>query len=125
MDINTKKLKKNAFRITKTRGITASRVRVPGGHLKAEYLGLIQEIADKYGNGTVHITTRQGFEIPGISFKDMDAVIIAVAHEEFLKLTKDDIKGFFNANNKVKVLADIKGLLNRKEYEEEFSYWRL
>ena len=34
MDINTKKLKKNAFRITKTRGITASRVRVPGGHLK-------------------------------------------------------------------------------------------
>ena len=33
MDINTKKLKKNAFRITKTRGITASRVRVPGGHL--------------------------------------------------------------------------------------------
>ena len=38
---------------------------------------------------------------------------------------KEDIKGFFNANNKVKVLADIKGLLNRKEYEEEFSYWRL
>lgn len=74
MDINTKKLKKNAFRITKTRGVTASRVRVPGGHLKAEYLGLIQEIADKYGNGNVHITTRQGFEIPGISFKDMDAV---------------------------------------------------
>ena len=48
MDINTKKLKKNAFRITKTRGITASRVRVPGGHLKAEYLGLIQEIADTW-----------------------------------------------------------------------------
>ncbi|MBD7911652.1 MULTISPECIES: sulfite reductase subunit C [Clostridium] len=74
MDINTKKLKKNAFRITKHRGITASRVRVPGGHLKAEYLGLIQEIADKYGNGTVHMTTRQGFEIPGIKFSDMDAV---------------------------------------------------
>ena len=74
MDINTKKLKKNAFRITKTRGITASRVRVPGGHLKAEYLGLIQEIADTYGNGTVHLTTRQGFEIPGIKFSDIDKV---------------------------------------------------
>lgn len=74
MDMNTKKLKKNAFRITKHRGITASRVRVPGGHLKAEYLGKIQEIADKYGNGTVHITTRQGFEIPGIKFSDMDEV---------------------------------------------------
>ena len=63
MDINTKKLKKNAFRITKERGITASRVRVPGGHLDAELLGKIQEISEKYGNGKVHITSRQGFEI--------------------------------------------------------------
>lgn len=57
--------------------------------------------------------------------KDMDAVIIAVAHDEFLKLTREEIAGFFNPENKVKVLADIKGLLNRKEYETEFSYWRL
>ena len=57
--------------------------------------------------------------------KDMDAVIIAVAHDDFLKLTKDDIKGFFNSNNIVKVLADIKGILNRKEYEKDFAYWRL
>ena len=57
--------------------------------------------------------------------KNMDAVIIAVAHDEFMKLTKDDIKGFFNPDNKVKVLADIKGILNRKEYEEDFAYWRL
>lgn len=57
--------------------------------------------------------------------KDMDAVIIAVAHDEFMKLTKEDIKGFFAKENKVKVLADIKGILDRKEYEKEFSYWRL
>ena len=57
--------------------------------------------------------------------KDMDAVIIAVAHDEFMKLTKEDIKGFFNPNNSVKVLADIKGILDRKEYEKEFAYWRL
>ena len=76
MDINTKKLKKNAFRVTKRRGITASRIRVPGGFLKAEYLGLIQEIADKYGDGTVHITTRQGFEIPGIHMEDIAEVNI-------------------------------------------------
>lgn len=75
-DINTKKLKKNAFRVTKERGMTASRVRVPGGLLKAEYLGLIQEIADKYGNGTVHLTTRQGFEIPGIDMEDISEVNI-------------------------------------------------
>lgn len=74
MDINTKQLKKNAFRVTKQRGITASRIRVPGGHLDAKYLSMIQEIAQKYGNGTVHITVRQGFEVPGIRMEDMPQV---------------------------------------------------
>jgi len=57
--------------------------------------------------------------------KDMDAVIIAVAHEAFMQLTKEDIAAFFNSSNKGKVLADIKGILDRKVYEEEFCYWRL
>ncbi|MDO4544653.1 MAG: sulfite reductase subunit C [Bacillota bacterium] len=74
MDINTKKIKKNAFRVTKVRGMTASRVRVPGGHLKAEYMGVIQSIAEEFGNGTVHITSRQGFEIPGIPYEKMPEV---------------------------------------------------
>ena len=74
MDMNTKKLKKNAFRVTKERGLTASRVRVPGGHLEAKYLGEIQKIAEDFGNGTVHITSRQGFEIPGIPFDKIDEV---------------------------------------------------
>lgn len=78
MDVNTKLLKKNAFRVTKERGLTASRVRVPGGHLKAEYLGKIQEIAETFGNGTVHITSRQGFEIPGIPFEKMPQVNAAL-----------------------------------------------
>ncbi len=74
MDVNTKKLKKNAFRVTKERGLTASRVRVPGGHLDARYLSMIQEIAETYGNGSVHMTVRQGFEIPGIRYEDMEKV---------------------------------------------------
>ena len=74
MDINVRELRRNAFRVTKERGITSSRIRVPGGFLKAEYLGLIQEVADKYGDGTVHITTRQGFEILGIDMKDIPKV---------------------------------------------------
>lgn len=74
MDLNTKKIKKNAFRVTKVRGLTASRIRIPGGHMDAELLGKIQEISQKYGNGTIHITTRQAFEAPGIRFEDMDKV---------------------------------------------------
>ncbi|NOH15194.1 sulfite reductase subunit C [Clostridium cochlearium] len=69
MDINTKTLKKNAFRVTKERGKTAARVRIPGGYLDAKYLNILQNIAQTYGNGTLHITIRQGFEIPGIPMK--------------------------------------------------------
>ncbi|AEF86380.1 sulfite reductase, subunit C [Treponema primitia ZAS-2] len=74
MDVNTKKLKKNAFRVTKVRDFTAIRIRVPGGHLEAKYLLALQDIAETYGNGTVHITNRQGFEIPGIPFDQMARV---------------------------------------------------
>jgi len=74
MDINVKKLKKNAFRISKVRGLTASRIRVPGGCLPVEYFDTIKKIAELYGDGTVHITTRQGFEIPGINMEDMGKV---------------------------------------------------
>lgn len=74
LDINTKKAKKNAYRISKVRGESAARIRVPGGCLKAEILGMVQEIAEKYGNGIVHLTTRQGFEIEGIQLKDMDEI---------------------------------------------------
>ena len=67
-----------------------------------------------------------GVELSGKeALKNMDAVIIAVAHEDFAHLTKDEISGYFNPANKTKVLLDIKGILNRKEYEKDFSYWRL
>lgn len=74
MDINTKKVKKNAYRVSKVRGITASRVRVPGGACNADVLMQVAEIAKEFGNGKVHLTTRQGFEIEGISYEDMDRV---------------------------------------------------
>ena len=74
MDINTKRLKKHNYRIAKERGLTALRVRVPGGHLDAEHLSLVQRIAEEYGNGTVHITSRQGFEIPGINISDISVI---------------------------------------------------
>ena len=59
--------------------------------------------------------------------KDCDAVILAVAHEEFKNLKQADFdKMFKSGDNSTKVLADIKGLLNRKEYESAgYNYWRL
>lgn len=58
--------------------------------------------------------------------KDVDAIIIAVAHNQFLSLKKDNISGFFNPKHSQKVLMDIKGLLDRNEYQtEDYLYWRL
>lgn len=66
-----------------------------------------------------------GIEFADISaIKDADAVILAVAHDEFKKFTIDDIGAFFGEGRKV--LLDIKGLLDRKEYENAgYIYWRL
>jgi len=58
--------------------------------------------------------------------KNMDAVIMAVAHTQFLDYSKDDVSGFFNASNEKKVFMDIKGLFNRKDFlTEDYIYWRL
>ncbi len=58
--------------------------------------------------------------------KDMDAVIVAVSHTQFLSLKKEDITGFFKAEHEQKVFMDIKGLYDRKEFDtEDYIYWRL
>lgn len=85
-DYHAKKLIKNAFRISKVRGETAIRIRVPGGHLAARYLDVIKDLAEKFGNGTVHLTTRQGYEIPGIKLADIDKV------KEYMGKTIDGIE---------------------------------
>ncbi len=56
--------------------------------------------------------------------KDMDAVILAVAHEEFSKLTMEKVGGFFGSGKKI--LLDIKGILDKNTYEAAgYTYWRL
>lgn len=60
------------------------------------------------------------------ALKDMDAVVIAVAHDNLSDLTKEEVSGYFNSDNKIKVLMDIKGILDRKTYQtEDYIYWRL
>lgn len=57
--------------------------------------------------------------------KEMDAVIIAVPHDEFGVFDEVEISEFF-ADNECKVLIDIKGLLDREYFENAgYSYWRL
>ena len=56
--------------------------------------------------------------------KNMDAVVLAVAHNAFKELSMSDIDVLYGEGKKI--LVDVKGLLNRKKYEEAgYSYWRL
>ena len=58
--------------------------------------------------------------------KNLDALIIAVSHEEFKSLNRQRISAMFNPANSRKVLTDIKGVLDRKEYlTQDYIYWRL
>ncbi|WP_297630486.1 sulfite reductase subunit C [uncultured Clostridium sp.] len=73
-DINVEALRSNCFRQSKIPGEFMFQMRVPGGITDAKHLGLVQEIATKYGNGTFHFGTRQTFNVPGIKYENIEAV---------------------------------------------------
>ena len=68
-----------------------------------------------------------GVELQDMSaVKDVDALVIAVCHKEFEGLDQAAIESFFNPTNGKKVLVDVKGILNRKEWtRDDCLYWRL
>jgi len=58
---------------------------------------------------------------------DADAIVLAVPHKEYESLSFNDLSKFYkDVSNKNRVLIDVKGLLDRKEYEDAgYNYWRL
>lgn len=57
--------------------------------------------------------------------RDMDAVIVAVGHEEYRGVKLDELKKYYNPAYKKPLLLDVKALYNKNEAEKEFDYWRL
>ena len=90
-----------------------------------EEYGITPVIADPVADAD-EAKREYGIEFTDISLiKDMDAVIVAVAHNEFTKLTEKEIGAMFTTEGQ-NVLLDIKGLLDRREYEKAgYLYWRL
>ena len=55
-----------------------------------------------------------------------DAVIVAVDHEEFKDITADEIKAMYSEDCNNRVISDVKGIYDKKEFEDAgFKYWRL
>ena len=58
--------------------------------------------------------------------RDMDAIVLAVAHDKFMSLTNQDFDAMFNDKNKQKIIIDVKGVLDKNEYTDlGYTYWRL
>ena len=53
-----------------------------------------------------------------------DAVIFAVAHDVFKKMDMERVDRLYGRGKKI--LLDLKGIFDRREYEENaYQYWRL
>lgn len=59
--------------------------------------------------------------------KDIDALIFAVAHDEFKAISDEKLEGLFgDFPNEEKVVIDVKSIMNKEEFENKgYSYWRL
>ena len=69
-----------------------------------------------------------GIEFTDISeVKDCDAVVLAVAHEEFKKYEIADFDAMFDdLSGNRKVISDVKGILDKKAFKDAgYLYWRL
>lgn len=73
-DIDYGALKKGGFMRQKQKGYFSLRLQVVGGNLTAENIKTVSEVAEKYGKGYVHMTSRQGIEIPFIKFDQIEEV---------------------------------------------------
>lgn len=72
-------LKKGGFMRQKQKNHFSLRLSVIGGQVSAEQLAAITEVAKNYGHGYIHLTSRQGIEIPYIRLEDIDEVKEALA----------------------------------------------
>lgn len=67
-------LKAGGFMRQKQKDTFSMRLRVVGGTVTVEQLETIAAVAKKYGQDYVHLTSRQGVEIPFIKLEDIEAV---------------------------------------------------
>ncbi len=91
------------------------RTRSPGGFIPAELYLTLDRLADTYGNGTLRVTTRQGFQVHGILKRNLKAAIAAIVHSMGSTL---GACGDLNRN----VMAPPAPYKNRADYQYALDY---
>ncbi|MDR1084904.1 MAG: 4Fe-4S binding protein [Deltaproteobacteria bacterium] len=74
MAADYKALKNGGFMRQRQKDNFSLRLKVIGGNLTSGQLNTISRAAETYGHGYVHLTSRQGVEIPFIQLKDVEDV---------------------------------------------------
>lgn len=78
MTIDYSRLKANGFMPQKQENRFSARLRVVGGNLTCEQLATISKVAERFGEGRVHLTSRQSVEIPFIKLEEIEDFIVAL-----------------------------------------------
>jgi sulfite reductase (ferredoxin) len=91
------------------------RTRSPGGFIPAELYLTLDRLADTFGNGTLRVTTRQGFQIHGILKRNLKAAIANIVRSMGSTL---GACGDLNRN----VMAPPAPYRNRAEYQYAQDY---
>lgn len=88
-------------------------------------LGVQPLITDAYASFD---EVKNEYSIELVEIKDIseiDVIIIAVAHDEYINLKYKDFKTMFGNKNKKNVLVDIKNIIKDDTVKKDFNYWSL
>lgn len=91
------------------------RTRNPGGFIPPELYLTLDRLSDEYGNHTLRVTTRQGFQVHGILKKNLKAAVSAIIKNMGSTLVAC---GDLNRN----VMAPPAPFKNRPEYQYTWEY---
>ncbi len=71
-DSELKRLKATAIFAEKGKTHFSVRIAVTGGRVRSEHLRVIADLAERYGEGGVHLTTRQSAEIQSVPYEMLE-----------------------------------------------------
>lgn len=58
-------------------------------------------------------------------FTELDAIIVAVAHDEFKKFNSTDLERFLKSNEDENVFIDVKSIYKQTDFSKKIRYWSL
>jgi len=73
--LSLQEMKSGGLMKQKEQDLFSLRLHTVGGHVTTDQLLRLAEVAQKYGRDHIHLTTRQGVEVPYVTFDQIDDVV--------------------------------------------------